>query len=85
MYQRRLIIKVEMGKQMSATTVILYYKNQFNTELLLAKTHFLSKLVISNIKKLLFMGGRNTLQWDFTINANCAVRLEIYLRCLMAH
>jgi hypothetical protein len=57
MYQRRLIIKVEMGKQMSATTVILYYKNQFNTELLLAKTHFLSKLVISNIKKLLFMGG----------------------------
>jgi hypothetical protein len=41
MYQQRLIIKVEMGKQMSATTAILYYENQFNTEIILAKTHFL--------------------------------------------
>lgn len=54
----KIIIKVEMAKQMSATTAILYYENHFNTEIRLAKTHFLSKLVISNIKKLSVIWGK---------------------------
>ena len=46
-----------MAKQMSAKTAILYYENHFNTEILLAKTHFLTQLVISNIKKLSVIWG----------------------------
>lgn len=49
---------VEKMKQMSATTAVLYYENQFNTEILLVKTHFFGlKLVISNIKKMSVMWG----------------------------
>jgi hypothetical protein len=65
------------GEKTSATTATLYYENQFNTEILFAKNTFsLLKLVISNIKKLsVIWRKQNMLQWDFTVNANCAVML----------